>query len=350
LSTTQIDLSDAVGKRRSVRKSAGDGQQVVRALRVSTGFLLICAAIWLAAFSTDKALPYIKPGSDIMYGAKTEFIRTGSLLDMSKPVRILVIGNSKVMSGFIPAEFDRTVPHSSSYNCGIPNATVFVKDLAKAVERGQIPTHVLFAVEWEDAPVAPRNFFHFTGSDKSIMDALFPFRRLVRNGQVFILRSPKFGGLDSFYQQGERAKNKMMRDRGYYFIADQSRFPDQHLPAGFRLESDQPQSVTYRRPNLSSQAFEELHALAVKYGFKVLVVPYYLRTTERGAPGVNQEMVNALRPYPEFAVLGDEYDQFDNSYFSDIYHLNPAGAKIYTDRLAELVNRELQSEGAANAF
>jgi hypothetical protein len=198
--------------------------------------------------------------------------------------------------------------------------------------------------------VERRTFFRFTASDRDLMDKLFPFRQLVRNGAVFLLRSRQFGGLRNFYQQGERAEAQMLRDRGYFFISDQSRFPDHRLPEDFKLDSDDPIHPVYRAPAISSHSFQELHALASRYGIQVLVVPYYLRQGERPAPGVNQQMVEALKPYPEFRVIGDEYLLYGNRYFSDIAHLNPDGAAMYTNYLADTVNRELESEPGGHAF
>ena len=102
--------------------------------------------------------------------------------------------------------------------------------------------------------------------------------------------------------------------------------------------------MEYRDPASSSRSFAVLKSIADRYGIKLLVVPYYLRMGERGAPGVNKAMVEALQPYPEFRVLGDEYLRFPNRYFSDTGHLNPEGAELYTAEMAKLVKDELVAE------
>jgi hypothetical protein len=182
------------------------------------------------------------------------------------------------------------------------------------------------------------------------MDDLFPFRHLVRNGWVFLVRSRSFGGIANFYRRGQSEQAQMLRDHGYFFISDQSRFPNDQLPADFRLDKDAPNRVIYRSPNLSTNAFRDLHELAVQYGIKILIVPYYLREGELAPPGMNQELASALRPYPEFTVVGNEYELLDNRYFSDIAHLNPAGARVYTGLLSGIVNKELASRRGGNAF
>jgi hypothetical protein len=81
---------------------------------------------------------------------------------------------------------------------------------------------------------------------------------------------------------------------------------------------------------------------------KFLIVPYYVRMPEHGAPGVNTRMVEALKRYPEFRVLGDEYLRFPNRYFSDTAHLNPEGAELYTSEIARLIKDELIVERTQN--
>ena len=39
---------------------------------------------------------------------------------MSKPVRVLIFGDSKVLAGFNTSSFERELPEASAYNCGLP--------------------------------------------------------------------------------------------------------------------------------------------------------------------------------------------------------------------------------------
>ena len=321
------------------------GAEVRRALQASAVFLAIFGVIWTVVFAVSQHLPYIQPGSDIVYSAKMDVLHTGRVLDMSKPVRVLIFGDSRVLAGFNVSSFERELGEASAYNCGLPATREFVNELTSLVERGQVPTHVLIAVSWEDTVQRPRSFFHFITSDRVLMDKLFPFRHFVRNLALFILRSPKFGGIDRYYEHGREVTNLMQRGRGYYFIDSQSRFAGNRLPDDFTIMGDS-DAVEYRSPATSSQSFAALKAIADRYSIKLLVVPYYLRMPERGAPGVNTRMVEALRPYPEFRVLGDEYLRFPNRYFSDTSHLNPEGAELYTSAIAKLMKNELVAERA----
>ena len=329
----------------TIRPQPDQQAEAARALRVSALFVAIFGALWAMAFLIAQHLPYIQPGSDIVFSAKMEMLRRGQVLDMSKPVRVLIFGNSKVLAGFNPVSFQREVPEVSAYNCGLPATSEFVKELTALVDRGQIPTHVLITVPWEDPVKRPRSLFHLIGSDRELMERIFPFRHLLRNLALFLLRSPKFGGIGSYYDHGREVATVMQRGQGYYFIDAQSRFPGNRLPDDFSIMGDG-NAVEYRAPATASQSFATLRAIAARYGIKLLVVPYYLRAGERGAPGVNTPMVEALEKYPEFHVLGDEYLLFPNRYFSDTAHLNPEGAEVYTAEIAKLMKDELVAERA----
>lgn len=316
-----------------------------RTLRSFTGLALIWAAIWLLANWVNRKLPYLKPGSDTMYEAKSNYLATHQIFAPGKPVKVLVLGNSKILSGFIPDQFDREVPGASSFNAGLPASYYFLPQLNAMLRDGNVPTHVLYMVEWRDLQREPRNMWHYLPPDKQIMDTLFPFRAFARNASIFLLRSRAFGGPIESYRHSEEQIAKMEAARGYYFIEGQSRFADHRLPANFHLAGDKGGLVEYRTGATGTKSFAELKALADRYHFKIIVMPYYMRQGERGDPGRNLQIAEALRPFREFAVQGDEYYLFENRYFSDTAHLNPEGAELYTSKIAALMNAELAAEG-----
>ena len=308
---------------------------------------------WLSSYVAESGRRgdrSLKPGHEIIYDAKAQYMQTHSIFAPDKPIKVLALGNSKVLSGFIPDQFDREVPGVTSFNAALPNATIFLPQLESLLAYGNIPTHVLYMISWIDPPAVKKSIFHFLPSDKHIIDTLFPFRMIVRDGAVFFLRSKNFGGLSAFYRHAEQTIAQMLEARGYYFIEQQSRFSDHRLPADFRLDSDNSAVVEYRHPHIDTQAFYKLQSLADQHGFQVIVMPYYMRQGERGFPGVNQSMVDALRPYHRFRVLGDDYLLFDNRYFSDTAHLNREGAQLYTSLVAKLIQTELRIKKGAHAF
>ena len=225
----------AIDQPRSQSAYAGD---LRRALRACGGLALICAVVWIAAYWADRRLPYIRPGSEIMYIAKTRYMETHPLFAPDKPLKVLVLGNSKVMSGFIPEQFDREVPGATSFNAGFPNAYHFLPQLKAMLANGQVPTHLPVHGGVARSRRAKNVAFPFPAPDREIMDTLFPFRMVVRDGAIFLMRSKKFGGPRASSGTPENQARKMEQARGYYFIENTSRYAGQSLPADFHLASD----------------------------------------------------------------------------------------------------------------
>jgi hypothetical protein len=308
-----------------------------------SGLLAICVLAWLTFYVLAQRFPYVMVGSAAVYNAKEFTIEDSRLLDASKQHRIVVFGNSKVLSGFIPDLFDRSVPGCSSYNLGLPATDHFIPELEKLLVRGERPTQVLITIPWADPVVHRNTFFHFPDDDAAILARAFPFRTWVHDSFILLYRSPQFGGVREAYIQAQQSIERMNGDRGYYFIAGESHFPNNELPGDFRLDSDQPQMVGSRKLDTTLASFRRLNELADAYHFEVLVVPTYRRPGELApAPDLNSSAVAALRPFSRFKVLGPDYYIFGRQYFSDLLHLNPSGARQYTTMLARLVAGELQ--------
>ena len=331
-----------LGRNKMELTSAKSKQEVSRAFLSCSMLVLILLLLYLGIMQISEKLPYIKPGSDVMYAAKSKYLQNHLIFTVDKPIKVLALGNSKVMSGFIPDQFDHEVPGVVSYNAGFPNATTF--KLEEWLKRGNVPTHVLYMIPWRDSLAEKKSLFRFLPSDESIINALFPFHMIVHDVVFFIVHSHKFGGLLASYQYAKKQVTIMHRDRGYYFIEDQSRFSDYRVPDNFHFIDDDASVVKYREANIHTHAFQELKHLADQYGFKIIVMPYYLRKGERGAAGMNHSMIEALRPYNEFHVVGKDYLLLDNHYFSDAAHLNPDGAQLFTHIIANLMREELNSE------
>jgi hypothetical protein len=317
--------------------------ELQRILASLGGLLAVCTLVWLALFVLSQRFPYVMVGSAAVYNSKEVAIANSRLLDESKRRRILAFGSSKILSGFIPSLFDRLLPDSSSYNLGLPATDHFMPELETLLARGERPSHILITIPWADPPVHRNSLFHFPDDDAAVLARIFPFRTWVHDSFILLYRSPQFGGIRETYAQAERSIQSMNADQGYYFIAGESRYPNNELPSDFRLDSDQPQSADYRKVDTTLASFRRLNELAQKYTFQVLLVPAYRRPGEVApVSGVNSAEIDALSHFDHFKVLGPDYYVLDRKYFSDILHLNPTGAQLYTSNLAHLVAEELQ--------
>jgi hypothetical protein len=179
------------------------------------------------------------------------------------------------------------------------------------------------------------------------MDRLFPFRSLIGDTVHFLARSWSRGGPIAYYAYGSAQLDAAIAQRGYYFIAGQSHFPDHRLPADFHLPSDSKTRVLSRRCSMSSPGYKRLKKLQAAAKFKVLFVPGAERVASWGKPHEPSKLVNEFQG-SFIEIVGPDYWLFANQYFSDPVHLNPSGARKYTERLWELLEGELLADPGAH--
>lgn len=307
------------------------------------GFPALLGLLWLIFFAAWYQFPYIRPGAVVIYAAKESSERQGTVFPANVPRsrRLIVFGNSKVLTGFIPAVFDREVqtqlPGLYSVNMGKPDESEFVSDLEILAAKGQLPRHIVLTLPWSVGP--PNSILN---NDEALAATLFPFRHLPRDFFLFSALAPGRGGFRAFYRYGRAAARRMAADRGWYFIEGQSHYPADRLPDGFHLPSDTPETVYEPAFLPRGEDFARLCTLAQRYGLEFFIAPGYHRTGERAPPPAQAVTVaQRLGAYPYFTVLGPSYFLFPPDLFSDPVHLNPRGALLYTRELARLLRPHL---------
>ncbi len=320
-------------------KGGDDWRRFGRGLTLFGGLFV---ALWLVLFWVERRLPLLRPGSDVIYDAKLAAVAGGGLFDRSKSVRVVVVGNSRSLSGFDPALFDAQIgAHCQSYNLGLPASNRYVEPLQTMIANGDLPTHVLVQAAWPPAPRRP-TAYEWLRRDDQVMQALFPFRDLPRNLAIFLVTAQARGGLRAYYRQTGGIAAQMLEDRGYYFIEGQSFFEGNRLPDSFTLPSDTPEVVAVRAFDFAALAFQQLAAMAVEHGIRFIIIPEYHRLNAVAeAPPINLELRQAIAGIADFAVVGPDYYRYPNRFFSDHAHLNREGAAAYTGRLVELLAAEL---------
>jgi hypothetical protein len=311
-------------------------------LKIAVMFSLL----WLAFYGAYAGLPYLSSGASLIYRAKLNYETHERLFPSSGSKRVLIFGNSKVLAGFVPDEFDRLAAgdsiNTSSFNSGYPGLGDFVAQLEDIVQRGQAPNVLLLTVPWHVAS-PKQNVFRFATDDKAIAEYLFPFRYLPRDALSFLFTSRQHGGLRKFYAESKGNVASMLRDRGYYFISEQSRFKGDKLPDDFRLPSDAPNMIQSRSADTRSPELSELNTILHQHHVECYFVPSYSRMGE-AAPAPSQDLifVQQVESNSSCKVLGPDYLSFPNSYFSDQTHVNHAGASAYTRALYSLVAKYLR--------
>lgn len=301
------------------------------------------AVLWFVFYGIFQTFPYLSEGSEVIYRAKVDQEFHGTIFPRGAAAsRLLMFGTSTTLAGFIPAHFDGLAEVDGlsvfSYNSGYPGRSEFVPQLTKIVQnKSNIPDIVLLTVPWAPSENA-RGLFRPFSDDHKIADLLFPFRHLLRDSLSFLVTSREHGGPAAFYRESGLNVSRMLQDRGYYFISEQSHYPHNRLPDNFRLGSDRPDYVYFRTADAGSSELSQLNSIIERNHIQCFFVPDYQREGKVApAPEVDRPFAELLQHHTSCKVLGPDYYLLPNRMFSDQTHLNPEGAKVYTEAIYRLV-------------
>jgi len=294
--------------------------------------------------------PYLRPGDNLVADMKHSKARSGNFFASPKGEKLHVIafGYSKTLAGFKPAEFDKQLSSYGlaveSYNFGLPGDSRFVADLEAMAAHGTAPDLALLTFPWPDAPPPGPSFFHFINNDQELMAEIFPFHHLIRN--LFILFGEAHGlrNMRKVYEQDKQSVFQVSADRGYYFIARQSHYPHDQLPAGFHQGTDTPDALS-PRPVKLGPIYQQLAAVLAAHKIQCLFIPNYFREGEFAVPPpLNAATAQVLANQPNVKVIGPDYWLYPSPLFSDPTHANHHGADIYTRDVAGLVANWLKQQ------
>ncbi len=299
---------------------------------------------WLLFFAVWSAFPYIRSGANIVYAHKDGLEQTGQIFAPAIPFdsRVIILGHSKALTGFVPALFDFETTKAIglpvySFNMAKPAVKFLsLQEVDLLAKNHQLPKRILLALSWQTDDTE-NNIFRFLQNDSEIIDTLFPFRKLPRDLAIFFSLAGKHGGLSASYRNSKNIVLEIDRNRGWYFIEGQSHYPDNRLPDDLRLEEDHPELVSDPGFVPQGESFQCLKKLSESQDLQIYIVPTYFRNGEMAPAQAVSPAAERLKPFPHFTVVGPAYFLFPNRYFSDPVHLNPEGAQLYTRRLAQLL-------------
>jgi hypothetical protein len=312
------------------------------AMRGAALSILGFAALWLVFFAFNRCFPYVANGSDIVKLTKKELIRDGkSFPAAASGTKLAIFGDSKVLAGFMPDEFDALAAHDRisvySYNAGLPAQSEFVKEFAQMADSGAAPDVVLLTIPWQPTPGGVP-FFSLPEDDNKIADTLFPFRLLSRNLARFAADAARHGGPLNLYRREKAESDKMLEARGYYYITSLSQFKDNRLPADYTLPTDDPTHVAERKADFASTDLTRLDSVLEKHHIRCYYVPSHLRTTEAAAaPAIDAGFAAMLEQHSSCRAVGPDYFSYSPTFYIDEAHLNEDGARLYTRDLYNLV-------------
>lgn len=317
-----------------------------RAVSPATGWTIgLFVIFWLGFYALHTGLPYLTNGSDIIDQAKIHMEEHGQIFPADPAVtRVMIFGDSKVMAGFMPRQFDRMAAgrgwRVSSFNAGLPGTDVFLPQLKAIAGNGQAPDILLLTLPWTDPP--GEDAFHLVREDHRVIHALFPFRFWLRDATAFLMNAHRYGGIHAGYREAEHNQRLVQVDRGYYLIEEQSHFPSGRLPSQFRLPTDTPRKMKLRvAPPVDSQT-RELSRLVTRYHMRCLYVPQYYRMGEFAAPHpINAAFAASIQQATPCHVVGPDYFLYPSGDFSDQTHVNGDGARLYTAAIFHLIEDKL---------
>jgi hypothetical protein len=306
-------------------------------------FLALFLLLWLAFDAVHVGFPYIRNGASIIYSTKVDYVRSHRVFTSTARYRVAVVGDSRALAGFRPDDFDRQLvgKNVQSFNLALPGERDVLSILRAFLDGGNRPTHLLVANALPDQP-AP-NPVSMLRADRAINQFLFPFRDLPRDLVLFTFAAIQGRGILGQYRYGHEQADKMIEDRGWYFIAGQSHYPNNQLPADFALPSDRPAIVFRRSIHAESRAFGQLMALAKQYDFHVVLVPAFFRQGALApAAGATSERPEPVGGADRVEQIGPDYILLAAPKFSDPVHPNPSGAQEYSQYLARLLETALR--------
>jgi hypothetical protein len=305
-------------------------------LRPVLGFALLFAAVWLGLYAAYTLLPFTHPGSIVIADAKFDTLVKGPMFGPQDRFRVMVFGHSKALTMLRPLELDPAMgPGFRSYNLGLPGEERFLPILEAALDAGNVPTHVFLTLSWDNKPEKP-GLMDFLRNDTEIAKTVMPFRTFPRDATLFLFENRH--RLAEAVHDVAAQRDRMLEERGYYFIKSQSHYANDRLPDDYALPTDRPDRIDVRKFPERSFVRSRLEELATKYGFEIVFIPVPHRFGEFApAPVADAARLKTLSDHPRIRVMGPDYFSYPPAYFSDPVHMNGQGASAYTADFARLL-------------
>lgn len=321
------------------------------ALALCLRALLTFAGLYSVFLLIQIEFPYLRSGADLVTRYKHGLARNGDPWHSASGsptgdpetarLHVMAFGHSKMLAGFLPAAFEADMrklgyPAIEAYNFGLPGDSEFVADLEAMAARGTAPDVALLMFPWPPSS-EKSSVFNFIPNDEKAMDALFPFRMLLRDAAIMFVEGGGFSGMPRMYRQNEAGLRQVIADRGYYFLARQSHYPNNRLPDNFHTSADTP-GVVKARTVTRGAIYDQLIPILIRHRIRCILIPNYFRLGQCAAPpALNQAEAQTVAKMPNVWLLGPDYWLYPLRLFSDSNHLNPDGAPLYTEQLAELL-------------
>jgi hypothetical protein len=297
-----------------------------------------------------------KDGASIICEQKRLAVRNDQWKVSEEKPTVLFFGASGILSAIIPTVFDSILDHQTySLNLALPALPIgpYYHCLLDYLEHNDPPEYIILTYHIDSEEVILFNSYANQGIN--FPDELFSYfiHRKDKNQMLnyllplHVYKEPVFkymynsvldpSDIQENRERNARIVNRMIENRGYYFIIEQSKYPDGRLPDDYKEESDSPERPMKMYDPGSDVYVEKFFSLTKKLGTQVLLVNYPVRQGKyKQFNKTPKEIQKLLKTYDNVSISKDGWKIpfFENKYFSDPHHLNKWGAEMYTKQVA----------------
>ncbi|MCP5045648.1 MAG: hypothetical protein GY940_00640 [bacterium] len=322
--------------------------------------IMLVVVLILNYFSTAAGDHY-KDGAAMVCETKREMVRSGAIGYMEGRRNVLFMGTSRILAGVQPEYFDRLGGgRTYSYNLALPALPIspayfILKDYLMV---NPAPEHIVMELYARRCRTCTlNNYFSVQGisglseaatlvryaQNKSILlNILFSFRmykfflpKYVFNG---VLRPSR---LEQVAQNNGALLEKMKRNRGYYYIAEQAVEEEQRLTEALKKQERAVVKMTTLQDPFYDPYVEKFFDLAAQHGIRVMLIQ---------APYLKGKYLQFEEMPPAFRAVMDRYSNvfmapggwklnfYDYRLFADQDHLSEEGASHYTEEIYNQFN------------
>jgi len=307
-----------------------------------------------------KAGKIYKDGAALVCETKRDLVRSNAIHYEKNKINVLFVGTSRILAGIKPTLFDNlTGDETYSYNLALPalpiSSSYFI--LKEYLAFNPPPQYIVMQLHINDCSVCSLvNYYSSQGLDQLeevlslflnspgkgiILNYFFPFRMYKFFAVQYVYNlifHPK--KIEHLIKHNRYILNRMIEERGYYFIEEQAIPFEERLSNGIggKKGGSPPDKQSQFNPFIDPFV-EKFFNLTQKKGIKVLLIQPVYR--------INQCLQFEKSPL-QFQLVLDRYSHvfiakdgwklkfYKMKYFSDMTHLNRAGADRFT--------REIQQE------
>ncbi len=316
------------------------------------GIILLVLLNQLAIYSGS----IYKDGASIICEAKREAVRSGKIGYQKGKTNVLFMGASGMLAGLNPEVFDSIFQDSiHSVNMALPALPIasnyhYLKDYLAYNPAPQyiiMPLHLTsepfllfetYANQGLNFPDELVSYFFNVEGKNQVVNYLLPIH-VYRASVYKYLKNRIINPQDISHtrKRNEQIVDSMIAQKGYYFIQEQSKFPEGRLPEDYTAPTDCDTCIKQMPNPFSDPYVEKFFDLTEKKNIQVMLVTYPMR---RGSLAqyteTPQPLIDLTEKYPHIALPpeGWKIPFYDNRYFSDPHHLNVQGSNDYTQKIA----------------